>query len=1060
MECPLTAPTQNWVESRPKLLNTYQSLLSRLEHRIDCKMRVTDHAPYTPKCRSSNRAKRGAPGGADSSTGLTPHILRTRLVASSPAAPTNAEPTKPYAKGKPRRHTTPFPQSNSKKRKLGLAASPKEEVQLCQYVPFSDIVDSRTRRRIARAGFSEEMNAIEERRRIQKKLEKQKDDELRQLKDELDRLKSARVDRADTVDVVLQDGIDTEDDDMDFDEGIDTFDEFNGPHAPELHCLPALMDAGTQVSFHSCRGEVQSLKEGLERKKLEQRTLFQEWQRVVNNPNPDIERTGMEPALSTPPPDLAAQVIASLRAATARADEAAQTVVTVQEELSTHGFDGVDAMEVITNIGARFRHARMELERAVPGETPSANLSNWSTTIDALVERIHRLVTDLKKTQEQVTGYQERETALRRQFDSALLRYEETCKKNENLEKYTETVAEDMLDARMKLQRLGKEIESHATDKTRLTAALESYRKDVKMLESLNEKLEDEITVSKQQIDDLEIANNKLDERNELSKARIAILQKNLSREHDLRQRLQSSLDQCNSEISNLKWRTEQLDTEYEHVKAVLKEASAKEAENHEKQVGTLNARLSSISTSLDLSNAENGKLQEQKSQLERRLSDFQLLFSREAIQTAQRRAKETLEAFEKWQEGIELLEEVSRREGMIREEARSFGAIGSEPITPGPCTRFKNVEMAKLDVNGVAANRADGTAIHESRDNVITLTRFPVAKAHAFTAGGSLTFTSISTTKMASEEPAERYTLKVTAGPTYDSKSHRIVPVNADETLAIETEHSTVNLCVRIQDYNGLPPNSPRTSNYFSHPDRQSNLYSIAISLVPKRTIPGSELVFGNDFDHPIRDRLPPGTNYALKLAQWTIDPGLEGDAYADRPYLYGAALSSWNFFRICEREGGSEIGVDGEDANHLGSVELHDQVIAEGSEGSGKQVRESLNIPDDADSRKKHFLDVNNRQMFEFEAGRLYKADFGNPYLGFSDFTLRLPGFSLDVAKYIDQKNHSLRYVLKNKNTGDIYFVVLFTLLLDNDDGDQAEEDGEMQQRREQEPEESEVD
>lgn len=141
-------------------------------------------------------------------------------------------------------------------------------------------------------------------------------------------------------------------------------------------------------------------------------------------------------------------------------------------------------------------------------------------------------------------------------------------------------------------------------------------------------------------------------------------------------------------------------------------------------------------------------------------------------------------------------------------------------------------------------------------------------------------------------------------------------------------------------------------------------------------------------------------------------IDPGLEGDMYSDEPYLYGAALSSWNYFRICERlerlqheresnsgssasangsekngEGGSGPTVDRKNDNgSITTVELHEEVIEEGAEGTGQEIREELAIPDDAALRKKHFLDEANRHMFEFEAGRLYKADFGNPYLGFS--------------------------------------------------------------------------
>lgn len=42
-----------------------------------------------------------------------------------------------------------------------------------------------------------------------------------------------------------------------------------------------------------------------------------------------------------------------------------------------------------------------------------------------------------------------------------------------------------------------------------------------------------------------------------------------------------------------------------------------------------------------------------------------------------------------------------------------------------------------------------------------------------------------------------------------------------------------------------------------------------------------------------------------------------------------------------------------------------------------------------------------------------------------------LKLPGFSLKVIKYVGDKTHCLRYVFKNRTTGDMYFNVNFTLL-----------------------------
>jgi hypothetical protein len=46
--------------------------------------------------------------------------------------------------------------------------------------------------------------------------------------------------------------------------------------------------------------------------------------------------------------------------------------------------------------------------------------------------------------------------------------------------------------------------------------------------------------------------------------------------------------------------------------------------------------------------------------------------------------------------------------------------------------------------------------------------------------------------------------------------------------------------------------------------------------------------------------------------------------------------------------------------------------------------------------------------------------------------DFSLRLPGLTVHATKFIDEKNHDLRYVLKNRETGEVYFVVMFTLIL----------------------------
>lgn len=294
----------------------------------------------------------------------------------------------------------------------------------------------------------------------------------------------------------------------------------------------------------------------------------------------------------------------------------------------------------------------------------------------------------------------------------------------------------------------------------------------------------------------------------------------------------------------------------------------------------------------------------------------------------------------------------------------------------------------------------------------------------------------SISRGQSASATMAHNYILRVTAGPEYDLDTHQIVPVNQAESIKIDSELCTVELNVRIQNYRGLPKSSPSTSPYFSLPQHAKNkdAYSISFHFTPKASINGDDLVFGNDFDHPIRDRLPPGFGTAFKIVKWVVDPGLDGDVYADKPYLYGPTGSSVNILHV----GGNE----GENNGHEGD-EGEGLVFEEGGDAEGLSTREEKGVPETDAARKKWFLNEENRKTWVWEQGKGYGCDFFNPYLDFNDFALRLPGFTLPIMKYWDgqglrkeqKRSHTLRYVLKNRATDRVLFVVLFTLYLKAD-------------------------
>ena len=248
----------------------------------------------------------------------------------------------------------------------------------------------------------------------------------------------------------------------------------------------------------------------------------------------------------------------------------------------------------------------------------------------------------------------------------------------------------------------------------------------------------------------------------------------------------------------------------------------------------------------------------------------------------------------------------------------------------------------------------------------------------------------------------ADKYILRVTAGPGYDEEQHTQVAVNDPTPLKIESPSAKIELNVRIHGYQGLPVGAPPTSPYFSQEPHAHNQdqYSVSFRFTPLKPaaegstsplggISGTNLQFGNDFEHPIRDRLPPGFNTAMSIVRWWIDPGLDGDAYADKPYLYGPALSSFN-------------------ALHVGKGECDDSKggiwIEEGGDEEGRSERKAAGMPNTGKARMKWALGDEAKRNWVFKYGKTYGLDFFNPYLDFHDLALKLPGFHLPIMKYWD--------------------------------------------------------
>lgn len=228
-------------------------------------------------------------------------------------------------------------------------------------------------------------------------------------------------------------------------------------------------------------------------------------------------------------------------------------------------------------------------------------------------------------------------------------------------------------------------------------------------------------------------------------------------------------------------------------------------------------------------------------------------------------------------------------------------------------------------------------------------------------------------------------------------------VDVNSNKSLKLETENFTTYLQVRIRNYaneNVEPDHHEAALAYFNAEHHQNDSLSVQFLVTFKKDVSGNQLQWGNDWDNPIRDILPWGFSAAFSAFKYAIDPGVHGDPYADKPYIYGPALSSVNYIHKLEE------GEEPEEMN--GPIE-----------------------EPEASTRYKKYLNQEELKNFTFKKGETYAFDFSNPYLDMSTSPkIKMPGFTFDVGRYAGLTQ--LRYVLKCDD--ELIFAVVFEAVPEN--------------------------
>ncbi|KAL2848145.1 hypothetical protein BJY01DRAFT_160825 [Aspergillus pseudoustus] len=676
------------------------------------------------------------------STGLTPALCRTSFDEKEYNSTVQQTPSR-----RARRRSTPLPHSRRiTDSQLPLGSQQVERV--LHFTPLRQLLDTRTQRRIRRFGLSNEITNIEREKRATAQYEKSLDlllcerdslkrelesarrsksspesqtisddgqwmtpeDRIKHLEYGNDRLRTQlsfsvsqaphyqRSDSGSSVDtVILNDsGFEGETIFMSDSPDIRGADiQYSVPDNISLLSPKALgVDSSVQTlqPTRNLDPEIETLSRDLEVAKKEKRDLFEACRSHIDMLNgTPLERHLRQPS---PPPEFLDDILPSLMQTLSRASDATHALNTIQDELSSLGFHGEDAAERIAELRNRFRTARLELERAVPGETADAGLTHGSSTLSALVKRVEALVKELGEERTRHHGSADRERALRGQFDILLLRYEDASNKIQGLEESIASSAGDMLHTRMRIQELECEAHDQVVGIDRLNAALSKYRDEVKSLENLIMRLENEkiqrAEKHAQQVSEFE--EKAAGEEKDRRIADLAIAE----RERQIRE-LEEVVEQNRKRVCDLTAKVEMIERERDQEIESLKQSTGEQALEHEQEIGLLNVRVSELNTALDTAREEAEKLRLSNIGLEEQLrleidSKDGLLDQWVAEQTRSYTAMKTMVNAERRKAKVRAANWELKSDEL---QSDALG-MGSEPITPVSMTRFVDVEVGR----------------------------------------------------------------------------------------------------------------------------------------------------------------------------------------------------------------------------------------------------------------------------------------------------------------------------------------------------------------------------
>lgn len=233
------------------------------------------------------------------------------------------------------------------------------------------------------------------------------------------------------------------------------------------------------------------------------------------------------------------------------------------------------------------------------------------------------------------------------------------------------------------------------------------------------------------------------------------------------------------------------------------------------------------------------------------------------------------------------------------------------------------------------------------------------------------------------------------------------IVPINTGNFVNLASEIGNFAVSINIKNFDGCKNHKENSSyNIKSEVEgattgsvKPPNL-RIFVKFTPLLDIEGSKLLFGNDCEVPISQKVPTSLiSTGLHFFKWFVNPTINSNLYDEKPYLYGLALNSF-----------TKIG--------RGSLIDEQKFVL--------QETECLSVNDEIPTapakRQKYFCNLKNCESYKFEKDQTYFFLFDTNLINIGDSTynVSIPTFGdktidIDVLRYSDEKLNNFNWTIK---------------------------------------------